>query len=366
MFAAGPGALAAPPGYRIDDRGSGMRRFGVLAMVVLAATMTIGVASASALSGGGKKPSEAPLVAWGQHYEGTLGNNEGEANYLEPYCCGQGSSQVAIWRLGPLSVHDQIVVNWHELPFAHSSGFPIKMLFFENIEDFNWGSAFNESRSYHEVSGSGTARTEITVQNSSINDYVEFYSAARKTSAQEFETFPYDFSVEAPRHYLSVSLGSVQKVAPNGALHATATLATGAPAPDGLGFTLTGNWSGGTFTTTAASVGGQITFPLALPETAWKHSVEFVAASAATAEWQAATSPKLTVEVTKPPTPAPAVEPQLCTKATNRAHVLARQYHRQLKHADEARGRNRRRLFREARATGRRLDAAKAARKAAC
>jgi hypothetical protein len=149
-------------------------------------------------------------------------------------------------------------------------------------------------------------------------------------------------------------------------LHATATLATGAPAPDGLGFTLTGNWSGGTFTTTAASVGGQITFPLAMPETAWKRSVEFVAASAATAEWQAATSPKLYVEVTKPPTPAPVVEPKLCSKATNRAHVLARQYHRQLKHASEARGRKRRRLSREARATGRRLDAAKAARKAAC
>ena len=70
--------------------------------------------------------------------------------------------------------------------------------------------------------------------------------------------------------------------------------------------------------------------------------------------------------MTKPPVPVPAVEPQICTKATNRAHVLARQYHRQLKHADDARGRNRRRLFREARATGRRLDAAKAARKAAC
>ena len=115
-----------------------------------------------------------------------------------------------------------------------------------------------------------------------------------------------------------------------------------------------------------SSMGGQIAFPLALPETAYKHSVEFVATSAATAEWQAATSSKLNIEVTKPKVVVPAVEPQICTKATNRAHVLARQYHRQLRHADAARGRNRRRLFREARATGRRLDAAKAARKAAC
>ena len=344
-----------------------MRRFGVLVMVVLAATMAIGVGSASALSGGGKKPSEAPLVAWGQHYEATLGNALSEANYVAPGCCDEGS-QVAIWHLGPLSVHDQIVLNWHELPFAHSSGyFPVKVFFVENAEDFNWGSIFGEGRGYHEVSGSGTARTEITVQNSSANDYLEFYSRAEATSSQEYETFPYDFSVEAPRHYLSVSLGSVQKVAPTGALHATATLATGAPAPDGLGFTLTGTWgNGGTFVTTGASVGGQITFPLAMPETAYKQSVTFVATSAATAEWQAATSPKMTVEVTKPKVPAPAVEPQLCTKATTRAHVLARQYHRQLRHADAARGKRRRRLMREARATGRRLDAAKAARKAAC
>jgi hypothetical protein len=337
----------------------------VLVTVVLAATMAIGVGSATAFSPGGKKPSEAPLVAWGQHYEGTLGNNLAEANYVSPGCCNSGY-QVAIWHLGPLSVHDQVVVNWHELPFSHGSGFPVRLHFVENIDDFSWGPNFAQGTTTFEMSGSGSARTEITVQNSSSNDYLEFYSHAEKTSAPEFETFLYDFSVEAPRHYLSVSLGAVQKVAANGVLHATATLATGAPAPDGLGFTLSGNWSGGTFTTTAASVGGQITFLLALPETAYKRSVEFVATSAATAEWQAATSPKLTAEVTKPPVPAPAVEPQLCTKATNRAHVLARQYHRQLRHADAARGRNRRRLFREARATGHRLDAAKAARKAAC
>jgi len=342
-----------------------MRRFGVLVMMVLAATMAIGVGGASAFSGGGKKPSEAPLVAWGQHYEAALGNNLAEANYVVPGCCNEGY-QVAIWHLGPLSVHDQVVVNWHELPFAHGTGFPVKMQLVENIDDFNWGSTFASGSTNYSISGSGSARTELTVQNSSSSDYLEFYSHAEETNSQEFETFPYDFSVEAPRHYLSVSIGAVQKVAANGVLHATATLATGAPAPDGLGFTLTGSWSGGTFTATAASVGGQVTFPLALPETAYKHSVEFVATSAATPEWQAATSAKLTVEVTKPPLPAPAVEPQICAKAKTRAHVLARQYSRQLRHADAARGKHRRRLFRESRATGRRLDAAKAARKAAC
>jgi hypothetical protein len=346
-----------------------MRRFGVWAVVVLAATMTIGVGSAAAFEGGGRAPSLAPLIAYGQHYAGKLDNRKEDSNYV-------GRATVAFYKIPPLATHDQLVVNWHELPYAHRSEFPVCMAFVENLNDSNWGERLESSPGHNgycyddpptfQVSASGTAQSSITVQNTDANSYLEFFAPAYETEASKFETYEYDFSVEAPRHYLSVSLGAVQKVAPNGVLHATATLATGAPAPDGLGFTLTGNWSGGTFTTSATSVGGQIAFPLAMPETAWKHSVEFVAASAATAEWQAATSPKLYVEVTKPPTPAPAVEPHICAKATNRAHVLARQYHRQLKHASEARGRNRRRLAREARATGRRLDAAKAARKAAC
>ena len=344
-----------------------MRRFGVLMVGLCMATMAIGAGSASAFEGGGKQPSEAPVLSYGVHYNGALGNKNSEANYA-PSCCYH--YQVAIYHLGPLSVHDQVVVNWHALPFAHSSGFPVSFQFVENVDDFTWGSAFvgeQEDVKYFTLSGSGSARSEFTVQNSSANDYLLFYSRANETESQDFETYLYDFSVEAPRHYLGISLGPVQKVAANGVLHATATLATGAPAPDGMVFTLTGTWrNGGIFTASAASVGGQLTFPLALPETAYKQYVEFVVTSAATAEWQAASSLKVSAEVTKPPVPAPAVEPQLCTKATNRAHVLARQYHRQLRHADLARGRNRRRLFREARATGRRLDAAKAARKAAC
>jgi hypothetical protein len=338
-------------------------------MVVLAATMAIGVGSAAAFEGGGRAPSSAPLVAYGQHYTASLDNRKEDANSV-------GRATVAFWKLPPLTTHDQIVVNWQELPFAHNSDFPICMTLAQGITDFNWGSVLESSggsygycdgNGLYEVSASGTAATSFTVQNSDANSYLEFFAPAETTESQKFETYPYNFTVEAPRHYLTVSLGAVQRVAANGALHATATLATGAPAPNGLAFTLTASWSGGgVFTATAASVGGQLTFPLALPETAYKQDVEFVVASAATAEWQAATSPKLYIEVTKPKVAPPAVEPQLCTKATTRAQVLARQFHRQLRQADAARGRRRRRLFREARATGRRFDAAKAARKAAC
>jgi hypothetical protein len=347
-----------------------MKRLGLL-MGVLVCVLSVGVGSASAFTGGaGMKPSEAPLVAWGSHYEATVGNSKGEANYLYTSCCTD-SSQVAIWHLGPLSVHDQVVVNWHELPFAHVSGFPVKMLLVENVEDFNWGSTFNAQvgdENYHSVSGSGTARTEITVQNSSSNDFLEFFSGADATSSQEFETYPYDFSVEAPRHYLGLSLGAVSKVAANGYLHATATLATGAPVPDGTPFTLSATWSGGgVFTVGATSVAGQITFPLAMPETAFGKDVEFVATSAATSEYQAAASAKMSAEVTKPPAPpAPPKPVNLCTPATNKAHAWARIYKRRMKNAERARGRSRRRLLHDAHTAERKFIAARAAKKAAC
>jgi hypothetical protein len=346
-----------------------MRRV-VLLIAVLALTMAFGVGNAAAFSGGGKSPSEAPLVNWGQHYEASLGNSRAEANYDTGSCCAT-PYQVAIFHLGPLSVHDQIVVNWHALPFAHTSGYPIKLFFVENVDDYSWGSTFARREGTFSLSGSGTARSEITVQNSSSGDYLEFYSEAERTNAQDFETYLYDFSVEAPRHYLSLSLGSVQKVAANGFLHATATLATGATVPDGYPFTLTGTWSGGgVFTASATSVAGQVTFPLAMPETAFGKSVEFVAASPATAEYQAVSSSKLYVEVTKPPAPpAPPAPPKpvnLCKPATNKAHALARRYKRQMKNAGRLHGRHRRLLLHRAHATEREFLAARSEKKAVC
>lgn len=204
----------------------------------------------------------------------------------------------------------------------------------------------------------------------STSSYLLFYAYAGTGSDEplDLENFPYSFSVEPPRHYLGLSLGSVQKVATNGFLHATATLVTGGPAPDGSAFTLNGTWSGGgAYTTTATSVGGQITFALAMPETAIGHDVEFTALSAATSEYQAAASPKLYVEVTKPPAPpAPPKPVNLCAPATNKAHAWARIYKRRMEDAERARGRARRRSLHRAHTAERKWIAARAAKKDAC
>jgi hypothetical protein len=344
-----------------------MKRLGLL-MGVLICVLAVGAGSASAFTGGGRKPSEAPLIAYGQRTLGELDNHKEDANY--------GSNTVAIYKLPPLSTRDQLTVDWQEAPDTDEGGFPIRMLLLQGINDFNWGEIFGDAYGCcgeppYSVSGSGTAQTAITVQNTdSTSSYLVFYASAYRGSDEptRLETYPYNFTVEPPRHYLGLSLGSVSKVAANGYLHATATLVTGAPAPDGSPFALTGTWSGGgVFTVGATSVGGQITFPLAMPETAFAKDVEFVATSTATSEYQAAASSKIYAEVTKPPAPpAPPKPVDLCTPATNKAHAWARIYKRRMKDAERARGHARHRLLNRAHTAERKFIAARAAKKAAC
>jgi hypothetical protein len=348
-----------------------MKRLGLL-MGVLVCVLAVGAGSASAFTGGGRSPSEAPLITYGQKYIGELDNHQADANYT----VGNGST-VAIYKLPPLSTRDQITVNWQEAPDTDEGGFPVRMLLLQGINDFNWGELFGDV-AYHccgeapyEVSGSGTAQTAITVQSTdSTSSYLLFYATAYREASEptRLENYPYNFSVEPPRHYLGLSLGSVSKVAANGYLHATATLVTGAPVPDGSPFTLTATWSGGgVYTVGATSVAGQITFPLAMPETAFGKDVEFVATSAATSEYQAAASTKIYAEVTKPPAPPPPPKPvDICTPATNKAHAWARIYKRRMKNAERARGRSRRRLLHDAHTAERKFIAARAAKKAAC
>ena len=111
-----------------------MRR--ALTAALMAAVLSLALcASAVAFEGGGRKPSEAPLITVGQHYTGELNNHENDANY-------GGSIEVAHWRL-PLSTRDVVVVDWHTVPFTDEPGrFPICMTLAQGIDDYNWGSVF--------------------------------------------------------------------------------------------------------------------------------------------------------------------------------------------------------------------------------
>jgi hypothetical protein len=342
------------------------------AIVAIAAVLvgaSIVASPALAFEGGGRKPSEAPLIAVGQHYTGQLNNREADANY-------GGYKQVAFWRLPPLAARDVVTVSWHELPFASSSGFPVCMIMAQGIDDFNWGTVFgqtsennscDESGPIFSVSGSGSAQTQITAQEANSNSsYLEFRAFSNEDEAARFETYPYDFTLQPILHYLGVALSPVKRVSASGYIHASATLATGAPAPDGLGFSLAVSWpGGGTASYTATSSGGGVTFFLALPETAYGKTATFTVSHGADAQYQGATSSELEALVAKPkPPPPPAPTP--CQIARRHRDSLARQYGRLRAHADAAFGRKRHRLKVRARRVARSLRSARAETAKAC
>ncbi len=333
------------------------------AVIATISFVALGIAApASAFEGGGRKPSEAPLITPGQHYTGQLNNHGNDANY-------GGSREVALWRLPPLTTRDVIFVDWHVLPFTKRSGeFPICMLFAQGIDDFNWGSVFEKSSECYEhgyeVSGSGTARSQITAQGTTTDSsYLEFYARAQETNPADYESFPYDFTVEPILHYLGLAIRPVKRVSASGILYATADLASGLPAPDGLSFSLAVSWpGGGSASYTALSSGGAVGFQLALPETAFGRQATFVVSHAADGTYQGVSSSKLQVKVAKPKPPGPTP----CFLAERRELSLARQLKRLKRHARRAHGAARGVLNRRAARVKRKLRAARAQAEKAC
>ena len=340
-------------------------------LIVAAATVTVAMlclsSPVSAFIGGGRKPSEAPLAAIGQHYNGELTNQKGDANY-------DGTRQVAIWHLPPLTTRDVIYVNWHSVPSAHNSGrFPLCMTFAQGLDDYNWGTRLDEATyesgcdtyraPVYTLSGSGTARTEIVAQESNSNSYLEFFTDSNKTIPSEYESFPYDFTVEPILHYLGLAIQPATEVSATGTVDASATLATGQPAPDGLTFNLEASWAdGGVASYSGTSGGGTVHFQLALPETAYGKNVAFVASHPADGTYQGVTSEKLRVKVMTPPAPPVSA----CAKAKRQIRSLARQLKRLKRHVRLARGKARQRLHRRAHGVARKLRGARVRARTAC
>jgi hypothetical protein len=324
----------------------------------MVAIFVLGISSsASAFEGGGDSPSAAPTIEVGHSYTGQLNNHRDEANY-------GGMAEVAFWRLPPVSTRDVVTVDWHSVPFTHYLGeYPLCMTLVQGIDDYSWGSVFEKRDScdndgpYYELSGSGTAHTEITVQETTTNSsYLEFFVYANRIDQNDYESFPYDFTLGPILHYLDAALKPVERVSATGVIRAAANLSNGQPAPDGLPFNLTVTWdNGGIATYSATTSGGVATFQLALPETAFGKTATFVASHSADGTYQSAETPKLTVKVAKPKTPPPSA----CELAETRALVLKRQFKRLRHNARRAFGPRKRRLNRRANRVKRRLGAAR-------
>jgi hypothetical protein len=332
--------------------------FAVTAVMIVVLSAT---SAASAFEGGGRKPSEAPLITVGQHYSATLNNHQDDSNYA-------GYREVAIWHLPPVTTRDVIVVNWDAASYTGEPGrFPICLAFAQGINDFNWGEVFEDTLDNYrcnQLSGSGSARTELVAQETNSNSsYLEFSSYAGYSEPSRYETFPYSFTVEPILHYLAVAMRPVKRVAATGIVRATANLATGQPAPDGLPFNLAVTWPGGGVASyTAVSSGGLASFQLALPETAYGRSATFEVSHPVDGTYQAVAAPKLQVKVARPKAPPPSP----CLLAERQVLSLKRTYHRQRRRAARVRGAARGVLHRRAAQTKRKLRAAKGRADRAC
>jgi hypothetical protein len=324
--------------------------------VMAVAIFMLGISSsAMAFEGGGRSPSEAPTIAIGQHYTGQLNNHKNDSNY-------GGEYEVAFWRLPPVSTRDVVTIDWHSVPYTDSPGrYPLCMSLMQGIDDFSWGSRFDNyfecdsGGPFYDLSGSGTAHTQITIQESTTDtSYLEFFVSAYKTNADEYESFPYDFTVGPILHYLGLTMSPVEKVAANGVVQATATLANGQPAPDGLTFGLPVTWrEGGIASFTGTTSGGVVSFQLNLPETAYGKRAKFVAFHPADSSYQEIVASAQTAQISRPPAPAPSA----CELAERRALALSRQYKRLRHNARRARGWTKRRLSHRANRVKRRLGA---------
>jgi len=326
-----------------------MRTLGA-AVAAISLAALVAASPASGFEGGGRKPSEAPLITVGQRYTGQLNNHENDSNY-------GGYREVAIWHLPPMTARDVITVDWEAAPYTNRPGsFPVCMVFSQGVSDFNWGTLFGGADCYS-LSGSGSAHTEIVAQEpNSTSSYLEFTSRAEETDPSDYETYPYSFTVGPILHYLGLAIKPVKRVNANGVIRATANLASGAPAPDGLPFNLAVTWDGGgSASYTGVSSGGVVAFQLALPETAFGEQATLVVSHPADGTYQGVSSPKAYVKVARPKAPPPSP----CVLAERRVLSLARQYRRLVRHARRAHGLSKRILRRRAAQTKRKLRAAR-------
>lgn len=339
------------------------------AVVVVLLVSLVATSSAQAnFQGGGKKPSEAATIEWGQHYVGELDNHSENANFLKY------GYEVAFWRVPAVSTRDQLIVNWQSVP-TKSGYFPVYMYFVQGVNDSNWGELFERREKAFELSGSGTAASSVTVQDTDAggSSYLEFVSRAGTSVGEGVqETYQYNFTVEQPRHYLSMTLAPFTEVPANGIVNASVTKSDGSPAPDGLRFGLTVRWTdGGTATYTSASAGGNVAFQLALPESVYKKSASFIGGRGADGEYQAVETPVTRAKVSEPPPPPapPVVKKPLhkaCKKAKSRVRVIGRLYHRTAAHWQRARGIERVKLHRRARTLHAKLHRAEVRATVAC
>jgi hypothetical protein len=249
------------------------RRAGLLGCFV-ALLGLVAIVSPAWAEGGGAQPSEAPPVAPGQTY---FGNTQAHG-------IGPSHRQWELWRLPPLVSDDRLTVAW---AWTGQSDYENTVCLALDVDDFSWGNDTCNGSSRLTPSATGSERATITVPRGSANAFLEFSSCCGPPLSG-----PYRFVVEAVQHALGISFVAMpSKLRANGVVRAAADLASGAPVPDGLRFTLSASWQRGSARTTALSTGGTLAFQLRLPRSARGQVVSLLVSRPADQQYQAGKSP---------------------------------------------------------------------------
>jgi hypothetical protein len=313
-----------------------------LSLLALGTLFLLALPQAPASAAGGSSIATAPTIVFGQHTFGTTATGE--------YDCGPGE----FWNLA-LQPGDQATIDWGatQLDYAHGL-----YVYPAGTTDFSINNVDPLDHYYLGENG----KAEAVFSSGTGGNFPLIFAA--EGCDEDHHAGPYDFTV-TDQHAISVALRQFIHIKPTTTLTATANLASGAPVPDGLSFTLTATWPGGGIASySAASVGSGLTFPLTLPETAEGQKVTFIVTRAADTQYQAVKSASYEVLVSRPKVAPVQVSP--CGKATRRAHAVGRQYARLKSHVRFAHGATGRRLRHQLRRIQRELRVAKTRESGAC
>lgn len=275
------------------------RWLAVVAMVVIGTALFL---PAAAMAEGGNSIATAPSVVYGQPEFG----NTATGQELEGQFCRYRS----YWSL-PVTAGDLVTVDWEGTPGTEIKLMPL------GTTDYT---LFQTEPAVSE--GLPSNNKDQVTYNVPVSGAMPLYFRSCPISSDwgEGRPGPYSFIVTA-QHGLSVNLLPREHVRTNSVIYGSAALASGAPVPDGMSFTLTASWPHGSATYNATSSGGSLAFTLALPEEAEGQQATLALSRPADSEYVAPKTAEIQTQVAKAAAPPAPVK-------TRRKHHRRRHHHR--------------------------------------
>ncbi|MBS1862359.1 MAG: hypothetical protein JSS68_11690 [Actinobacteria bacterium] len=241
---------------------------------------------ASAFAEGGKTIATAPPVVYGQQ---EFGNTATGQEYPGKGCglLGIGKYYDEFWIVNA-TAGDVLTINW-----SGANGTTLR-LYPAGTTDYTVFGETNSPAAEQELNPNGSSQLIYTVPVSGVMP-LEF-AVCDELSGEP--PGPYNFTATA-QHGLSVNLPPRSYINTNSVINGSAALSS-APAPSGMAFTLTATWPKGSASYTATSVGGGLSFQLALPEETVGQTVTLALSRPADSEYVAPKTVEIQTKVARP------------------------------------------------------------------